>query len=322
MPMTDSRASRLERALEDVRAALRVAAVDQIARTTVGGVIEIFAGIAGAPQAAIWHDGGAYARRESPTVLDAEEMDRGGLEGSPAHLAVWLFGPERLARPAAAARWLHLSLAPKSALIVAAETPWPGKALAPDELAEHTAEELTALLTRAGFGAFHQEVEGPVFRLWTARSVAGTGHRVLAEAEDLLRHGDWPGAQNALYDSKVSLSSLAEVREYALLVAACHDLAGRTELCLDALEETLRLDPTCTRAMCGVARLYALEGHLDSATALFSAALDIEPACEAARCGLGAVGTARAERDALPAEIPQAIRLEDGPPALCGHASA
>ena len=43
MPMTDSRASRLDRALEDVRAALRVAAVDQVARTTVGGVIEIFA---------------------------------------------------------------------------------------------------------------------------------------------------------------------------------------------------------------------------------------------------------------------------------------
>jgi hypothetical protein len=125
-----------------------------------------------------------------------------------------------------------------------------------------------------------------------------------------------------LYDSNVALSSLAEVREYALLVAACHDLAGRTELCLDALEETLRLDPACTRAMCGIARLYALEGHLDSAAALFASALDVEPAYEAARCGLQAVATARAERVALPAEIPQVIRLGDGPPALSGHASA
>jgi hypothetical protein len=313
--------SRLEAALEDVRGALREAAVDQIARTTVGGVIEIFAGVNGSPQAALWPNGGAYARRERPAVLDAEEMMLLERPGSRAHLGIWLFGPERISRPGSVARWLSRMLEPRSPLVVASETPWPGKALAPDEVAEQTGEELSAMLTRSGFGAFFEVVEGPVFRLWTAVTAAAPRCEVLASAEDRLREGDWLGAQAVLYGPDLALSSLAEVREYSLLVAACHDLAGRTELCLDALEETLALDPECTRAMCGLARLYALDGHLDSARALFGAALDVEPACEAARCGLLAVDAARAE-ETRPAIAPLVICHTAAHPALPGAARA
>jgi tetratricopeptide (TPR) repeat protein len=97
------------------------------------------------------------------------------------------------------------------------------------------------------------------------------------KVETALTAGNWQAAVEALGKLDDRLDSLAAVGEYALLLAACHDLAGNTARSYAALTEALRLDPQCGRALCGLGRLAALNEDLDGALLFFDAALRKSP---------------------------------------------
>jgi tetratricopeptide (TPR) repeat protein len=209
--------------------------------------------------------------------------------GEKAASGIWLFGPERAENPAAIYRRLSESLGDGSTVIIASEVPWPGKTLCGDETAEYTAEETAASFIRAGFCDIDQLVEGPFFRIWKATKSANSAYLSLLRAEDFLSESDFLSAERELGEIVEQLDSAVAVRELALLVAACHDLAGRQTACMDALSEALLLDPRCARAMCGLGRIAALCGDLESARDFFDAALRCEPALVAALHGKAVV---------------------------------
>jgi Flp pilus assembly protein TadD len=202
---------------------------------------------------------------------------------------LWLFGPERAENPAGIYRCLAESLADGATVMIASEVPWPGKILSAEEVAEYTAEETSASLIRAGFVDIDRLVEGPFFRIWKATKSDSSAHTALILAEEFLSKGDFVSAERELETITDQMDSALVVREFALLVAACHDLAGRRVACMDALSEALLLDPRCARAMCGLGRISALNGDLDSATEFFDAALRYEPALVAALHGKAVV---------------------------------
>jgi hypothetical protein len=125
---------------------------------------------------------------------------------------------------------------------MASESPWPGKTLCPDEYTEHTDEELAASLTRNGFGQISRMIDGPFFRLWHTKRETTDASLVLSRAEDAVAAGDWVKTSAHLEGLTQSLPSKESIREYALLVAACHDMAARPAQCFEALKETLALD--------------------------------------------------------------------------------
>jgi tetratricopeptide (TPR) repeat protein len=176
-------------------------------------------------------------------------------------------------------------------VIVATECPWRGKILAPDEYAELTDEEMASSLVRAGFGAIERHVDGPFFRLWSARLEPGSAHELLSRASAMLEKKDPAAAEEVLSNLHEPLSPDG-VREYGLLVAACHDMAGRAEQAMAALSQILEIDPGCARALCGLGRLAALGGELNTARALFEQALSGQPALVAALRGKSAVAEA------------------------------
>ncbi len=265
---------------ESAREAIREQVVSPLLADCPGPITEVVRLSAVQTVLETYADAGAYRQ----ALLDSER--RKPLDTSEsAALGLWLFGPERTENPTAVYRSLSESLAPGATVLIASEVPWPGKTLCFDEAAEYTAEETAAAFIRAGFRDIDRVVEGPFFRIWKATKSESRFHTALLFAEDCLSSGDPVSAERALSEITEQSDSAAEVRELALLVAACHDLGGRQAACMEALSEALLLDPRCARAMCGLGRIAALQGDLGSARDFFDAALRCEPALVAALHG-------------------------------------
>lgn len=282
---SDENTPTAEHSIEAARTALRDGHLSAEAKGVKGPVAEVVS-LPEGPRVLTWLEGSSY--RQPP---DEEHPLRDVCRDYPieAELVIWLFGPERCAQPTSVYRALWTIAGPNARLVMATESPWPGKILCPDEYTEHTGEELIASLTRNGFREIGRMVDGPFFRLWQATKTSTDAPLVLSRAEDSLAMGDWAEASACLEGLTESLPSKEAVREYALLVAACHDLAGRPAQCFEALKETLALDENCARAYCGLGRLSALGGNLEAALSFFDKALSIEPALVAALHGRSAV---------------------------------
>ncbi len=278
-------ASKPESALECAREALREYVVRPIAKEISGSIVEVYVDEGGI-RLRFYAD---YDDYNSGKIVEEDQAVE------PAELALWLFGPERVVEPSKVYRLLSAQLAEGATVLVSSESPWPGKILSPGEFGEYTSEETSAALTRAGFEEIGKLIEGPFFRLWHARRSAGSVYLALCRAEDHLSDGEWEQAEQHLAGVNEPLGSHDAVREYALLVAACHDLAGRSDACLDALTEALKLDPRCARAMCGLGRIAALRGDLGSAADFFESALRIQPSLVAAHHGRAVIKEAEGE---------------------------
>lgn len=271
---------------ECAREAVREQIVLPILGRVVGPIVEVSRMSAIAIRLENFENFDAYRRaltnsREGVNALAVSEKN--------AAAGLWLFGPERVESPTAVYRRLAEALVEGAIVLVASEVPWPGKMLSAEETAEYTAEETTASFIRAGFSDIDRLVEGPFFRIWKATKSENAARGALCNAEDYLSNGDFASAERELEGITAQMDSALVVREFALLVAACHDLAGRQTACLDALSEALLLDPRCARAMCGLGRIAALTGDVDSATEFFEAALRCEPALVAALHGKAVV---------------------------------
>ena len=289
--------SRLEGAIASAGDALRADTVGPMARGTQGPVLEIVPRTNGEVGASIWTDGDAYVKGEAAFCLDPEDIAEGTTFGEPARLAVWLFGPERCRNPEAVYKWLSANTADDATLVLATEVPWMGKVLSPSEFAEYTDEEIGAGLVRVGFDKVRQVVPGPYFRLFTAERNGAVRDGFLTGVKDALDEGDTDEALRRLSGVEDGIESLAAVREYALLTAASHDLAGERDSAVEALIEALRIDPTCARAMCGLGRIAALEDDLENAALFFNGAINQQPFLVAALRGYGAVCEAINEKE-------------------------
>ncbi|MCU0663000.1 MAG: hypothetical protein MUC50_11820 [Myxococcota bacterium] len=273
------------------RAVLRRSFVTPLSETLAGPIAELHEADA-EPCLYIWDDPSCYARTEpsriEPLAFDPTETNE------KIACVVWLFGPERVCAPDEMLGLLRARLSNDGMIVVSTECPWRGKILAPDEHAEQTDEEAAASLVRTGFGSIERHVDGPFFRLWSARLDPGSAHDLLSQAAAMLEERDHAAAERILSTLDERLSADG-VREFGLLVAACHDMAGRRELAMEALTQILDMDPGCARALCGLGRLAALEGDLEKAGALFDKALTQQPALVAALRGKAAVAEARGD---------------------------
>lgn len=293
--MSESKGSfKPEETMECAREAVREQIVFPILERAEGGVVEVNRRSVDDFYLQLFSDVDEY--RHSLLEPDSEPKALPDIDSArnPA-FGLWLFGPERAENPAAVYRCLAESLADGATVMIASEVPWPGKILGPEEIAEYTAEETSASMIRAGFVDIDRLVEGPFFRIWKATKSGGSAHSSLILAEEFLSKGDFESAERELETITGQMESALIVREFALLVAACHDLAGRRVACMDALSEALLLDPRCARAMCGLGRISALNGDLDSATDFFDTALRYEPALVAGLHGKAAVQEAKGD---------------------------
>jgi len=269
------------------RAALRESVIFPLVRSVGGRIAEVSPEKHDAPRIQTFEDADAYEGAFTSTEDTPPEVSAPA--DLSADIAVWLFGPEREARPSEVYRSLTEAVSPGGIIVVASEVPWPGKLLAGDEHGEFTAEETAAMLIRAGFHDVESIIEGPFFRITKARKTPGNAYRALIEAEQFLDVENHRDAEAVLNSLSEQMSSAEMVREYALLVAACHDLAGRHEHALEALSEALTLDPRCARAMCGLGRIAAIKGDLATAADFFESALRSEPALVAGLHGIAVI---------------------------------
>jgi tetratricopeptide (TPR) repeat protein len=269
------------------RAALRESVIFPLAEETDGHIAELVSIRQGDCHIERFDSVDAY--KAYFHTIDEASFPGEGAANAAATMVVWLFGPEREASPTEIYRALSDAVMPGGQIVVASEAPWPGKILASDEWGEYTNEETAAALIRAGFYDIDAIVEGPFFRLIRAKRRTDNVHRAFMDAERFLDQGDHASAEAALNSVTEQMDSALLVREYALLVAACHDLAGRPEHALEALSEALTLDPRCARAMCGIGRIAALKGDLTSAAEFFQSALRCEPALVAALHGMAII---------------------------------
>jgi len=275
-----------EDATECAREAVREQIVLPILARVSGRIVEVERRSA-IESALVFHEDIHAYRRALTSPSDGADAQQ--VPSEKAAAGVWLFGAERVENPTVIYRRLAESLADGAILLAASEVPWPGKILSSEESAEYTAEETAAAFVRAGFADIDRMVEGPFFRIWKATKRDNGAHAALCNAEDYLGTGDFASAERELDGITEQMSSTLVVREFALLVAACHDLAGRQAACLDALSEALMLDPRCARAMCGLGRIAALTGDVDGASDFFDAALRCEPALVAGLHGKAVV---------------------------------
>ena len=277
-----------EKAVAFSRDALRESVIFPLVRKTSGGILEVSATMRGETPSFLCFDSAEeylshHLREEAPS-------EGGGRRNSDdVNLGIWLFGPERDECPSKTYRIISEKLNPGGSILVASEVPWPGKILAAGELGEYTIEETIASLIRAGFKDVESIIEGPFFRITRALRSQSDAHVALVEAESFLDRGDHESAEKVLNSITTQMDSAPMVREYALLIAACHDLGGRPEHALEALSEALTLDPRCARAMCGLGRIAALKGDIASARDFFRSALRCEPALVAGLHGMGVI---------------------------------
>ncbi|MDJ0761577.1 MAG: hypothetical protein QNJ97_01205 [Myxococcota bacterium] len=289
--------SKLEQALACARDTLRSQIVFPTVEAISGAVAEVDIRSAGQVVIEHYEDADAYVRREPSHLHPLGGKPPGNTSIGTAQLGVWLFGPSRVNTPSHVYRLLSSRVDKGHKAIIATETPWQGKLLTPQEYGEYTTEETCAMLIRTGFERIDEVISGPFFSLWEAYRSEDETYQILIDAEIALDKGDWASAEQGLASIEQQLKTAEMVREYALLVAACHDLAGRVPQCLDALTCALDLDPQCARAMCGLARIAALKGDLESADQFFSSALKHQPALVAGCHGLAVVKEAQGKLD-------------------------
>lgn len=264
---------------------LNMELIKEQARDIAGPVVEIVAYPNGEAGGFFWVDGPAFNRGDSPIAFDLNDMTTGQPWLNDIHLAVWLFGPSQVKEPTTVYRWLHYNMAIEGVLYMANEIPWRGKMPQTREFGHYSDEEIHASLVRSGFEEISHSVDGPYFRLWRAYKSESIDPRLFQTVEAHLQSGEWKTAVEALGELDDKLDTLAAVREYALLLAACHDLAGNTAQSYAALIEALRIDPDSGRAMCGLGRLAAIKNDFDGALLFFESALKRSPSLVAALVG-------------------------------------
>jgi len=289
---------RLEEAVSQARNAIKSHTIAPLTANIKDPVIEVLPAANGNPKAFIWVNGQSYQRGDAPVILDSDDMlSDNFLGGAPAGFALWLFGPERVADPGKVYKWLGGAMAHGALLVIASEVPRVGKILSEKEFGNYSEEETAANLVRAGFEGIREMVEGPIFRLWSASRTSTEHREAFAAAQSCLELGEWALATQRLESIEDSIDTLQELKEFAILMAACHDLAGRPLDAMETLFEVLRIDPECARAMCGIGRLSALGDNLQSAAVFFNAALECQPFLVAALQGSAAVEEATGNND-------------------------
>ncbi|MBN2715522.1 MAG: hypothetical protein JXX14_06680 [Deltaproteobacteria bacterium] len=287
--------ARPDAVMGQVRDILKLELIKDDASNTDGAIVEIVSYPNGEPGGYYWVSGAAFNSGDAPIAFDPGDMDNGQPWLNDIHLALWLFGPSSVREPGRVYRWLHAHMAKNSRLYVANEMPWRGKMPQMNEYGHYTDEEIHASLVRAGFENIRCNEDGPYFRLWMSSRSESIHSEMFHRVESQLGQGDWRGAVESLGRLDDFLDTLPAVREYALLLAACHDLAGNITQSYVALTEALRIDPSCGRAMCGLGRLAAISQDLDGALLFFESALKKSPALVAALEGHALVSELRGD---------------------------
>lgn len=276
-------------AMHKAREMLKMELIGETSAHIDGAIAEIVSYPNGAPGGFLWVTGESFHRGDAPLGFDLTDMKSGQPWLENIQMAMWFFGPSQVQDPGYVYRWLNDHMENHAPLYMTTEIPWRGNMPNLNEYGQYVDEEIHAALVRSGFDQIRHSVDGPYFRFWAAAKSASTDHRVFQKVESQLAKGNWRVAVEALGELDDSLESLAAVREYALLLAACHDLAGNTRQSYTALTEALRMDPDCARAMCGLGRLAALNNDMDGAMLFFESALKKSPCMVAALRGRAVV---------------------------------
>jgi len=252
-----------------------------------------------------WEDAAAWPGRQPTGGFILGEGAPANSAAASAAFAVWLFGPERAPSPKEILRRLAAHVRVGGTVVVASESPWPGKSLAADEFGEYTSEEIAAYMIRAGVGERMRYAAGEGFAVWIGTRSGNPTFEGIAAAARAVESGQHEVAQRALGSVSRQLDERPAVLELILLTAACHDLAGRYHECADALAEAVALEPRCARAMCGLGRIALLHGESEEARAWFARALALQPALVAGLRGMALAceraGDARESYDHLAA---------------------
>ena len=273
---------RESKTMERARDMLKMDLIKEEIRGAAGAVVEIVSYPNGDPGGYYWVNGEAFHRGDAPIGFDLNDMKNGQPWLGDIETALWLFGPSQVKEPGVVYRWVHSRMSPDAAFYVANEIPWRGKSPQMQDYVNYTDEEIHASLVRGGFENISHSDEGPYFRLWKASRSSSIHPELFYKVESHLSAGKWRTAVEALGELDDKLDSLPAVREYALLLAACHDLAGNTSQSYAALTEALRIDPQCGRAMCGLGRLAAIKQDFEGALLFFESALKRSPSLVAA----------------------------------------
>ena len=268
--------------IKQARDMLKIELIKENVRDVSGAVIEVVSYPNGDPGGYYWINGDSFNRGDAPIAFDLTDMTSGQPWLNDIAMALWMFGPSLVKDASVVYRWLHAHMAVDGVLCLANEIPWRGKMPQRNEFGHFSDEEIHALLVRSGFENIGFSDEGPYFRLWRATRSATITPDMFYKVESQLKRGNWRDAVEALGELDDCLDTLPAVREYALLLAACHDLAGNTTQSYAALTEALRMDPECGRAMCGLGRLAAIKQDFDGALLFFESALKKSPTLVAA----------------------------------------
>ncbi|MBN2528290.1 MAG: hypothetical protein JXR76_17995 [Deltaproteobacteria bacterium] len=271
--------------MKRARKMLKLELLKDVASKTNGPLVEIVSYPDGNPGGFLWLNGASFNRGDVPIGFNLEDMQRGQPWLDDIRFAVWLFGPTQVKNPLKVYRWLNRHMSWNATFYMATEIPWRGKKPQFHEYGHYADEEIHASLVRSGFERIHHSVDSPYFRIWTAQKSHCLSPELFQRVEEQLSRGNWREAVDALGKLDDKLDSLPAVREYALLLAACHDLAGNTAQAYAALSEVRRLDGDCARALCGLGRLAALDDDLWGALAYFDLALKKSPQLVAALHG-------------------------------------
>ncbi len=267
---------------------LRLEMINKVADVK-GTVVEVLSWPNGEPAGYHWDNGRDFANGGAPVAFDFRKSSSELPWKDKIHAVIWFFGPSKVKSPQSVLAWLHARMSDDGMIHLTNEIPWHGKTSQTQEFALYNNEEIHALLVRNGFNCIEHLEEGLYFRHWRARKSTNVVPERFMKVETELTNGDWQAAVAALGKLDDQLDSLPAVREYALLLAACHDLAGNTARSYAALTEALRLDPRCGRALCGLGRLAALNDDLDGALLFFDSALRKSPYLVAALEGRATV---------------------------------
>lgn len=272
-------------ALRRARDLLKIDLIREKAKKIDGPILEIVSYPNGKPGGFCWMNGEAFARDDAPLGFDFQDMETGQPWLKNAKMAIWLFGPSRVEEPNYVYRWLSEILDAEAPFYMVTEIPWRGKLPLEGEYGQYGDEEIHATLVRSGFENIRHTMSSPYFRLWSSSKSPNGHYKIFQRVERHLAKGSWRVAVETLGELDDHLDNMSSVREYALLLAACHDLAGNVRESHAALSETLRIDPNCARAMCGLGRLAALNEDLETAALLFESALQVSPCMVAALRG-------------------------------------
>ncbi|NLF25632.1 MAG: tetratricopeptide repeat protein [Deltaproteobacteria bacterium] len=112
--------------------------------------------------------------------------------------------------------------------------------------------------------------------------------RRLAELEEEKRNRKFSSVESGVKDILNQVTARKEQVQHArLLLAECEMLQGRMPEASIIIEDILRQDPTCTRALCGKGALAAAAHKLDQAKECFLEANRLDPDYDVPLAGLG-----------------------------------